>query len=448
MVESTQDEDEVLFRASQPRKIGILSSGEVSNIIVRKIQNDHSNMFKDNTFDTFFGMFNPGPESETPETSESAENVQKIPELPELIETEGMQESQDGYDIEAPAPIEHKNRSSFRMRAHELFQQLKRRLGILKDRPKSGPDPTATYDPEPRSPPEPSEPQEPSEPPEPHEPPEPEIDEIKDEEGPVIAQTIPEISDIIGKSQKKPDPSVISLLPDSDDVSKPLEDLVEDIKDKELLFIITCLDDENDIKNASAILDRIENMDVLTILIASLPRYFSKVENVYAMNKILQRLRLQAELVILLPYYEAFEFKLIPKLILELMELITKPGLINVDVADLKIIVKGGNVAVISFGMGRRETRVKDAFFEALDSKLLHVELGGVKKVLLNITGGQDMTLSEVEAIANQIKSRISSDATLIMGTCINPDLRDKFKIFLLLGVTPMQVMVNRYANE
>ncbi len=69
MVESTQDEDEVLFRASQPKKIGVFSAGEVSNIIVRKIQNDHSDMFKDNTFDTSFGTFNPSPKPETPETS-------------------------------------------------------------------------------------------------------------------------------------------------------------------------------------------------------------------------------------------------------------------------------------------------------------------------------------------------------------------------------------------
>ncbi len=188
--------------------------------------------------------------------------------------------------------------------------------------------------------------------------------------------------------------------------------------------------------------------DILSIVIASLPRYFGKVENVYATNKILQRLRLIAEIVILIPYYETIDFKLIPKLIQELLDVIIQTGLINVDVADLKIVVKGGNVGIVTFGSGKHVTRHKDALFEALDSKLLNVELGGVQKALLNVTGSKNITLAEVEGLADQIKNRIANGARFILGTTIDPNMTDSLKIFILLGVTPMQVMVNKYATE
>jgi hypothetical protein len=225
-------------------------------------------------------------------------------------------------------------------------------------------------------------------------------------------------------------------------------ELGELMKSKNILFLLTYLDDEIDIENTYSILEQAKEMQKFTIVISCLPRYFGKVENVHMMNRTLQRLRLDAEIVLLLPYFNHIDFKLIPDLIRELMELIIEPGLINVDVADLKIVVKGGKVGVITFGIGRQTNRAKDAFFSAIDSKLLNVELGGVDKALLNVTGGSDMTLGEVEAIADQIKNRIKPGARLILGAKINPEMQNRLKIFILLGVSPMQVMVNRYANE
>jgi hypothetical protein len=226
------------------------------------------------------------------------------------------------------------------------------------------------------------------------------------------------------------------------------ERLMDIIHDKDILFIVTCLDDEFDIENTFVLLELAKSEDLLTIVISSLPRYFGKVENVYAMNKTLQKLRLTAEVVILIPYFESIKLNLITDLIKELIELITEPGLINLDVADLKIVVKGGNVGVITFGSGRHAKRAKDAFFDTLDSRLLNIELPGVRKALLNVTGSKDMTLGEVEGIAEQFKRRLHPKARLILGARINTEMTDSIKLFLLLGVTPMQVLVNRYSTE
>jgi cell division protein FtsZ len=220
------------------------------------------------------------------------------------------------------------------------------------------------------------------------------------------------------------------------------------IGDKDILFIFTCLDDEHDIENALILSEITSKENILTIVIASLPRYFGNVENVYATNKILQRLRLIAEIVILIPYFETLDFKIIPKLVIELLEVISKPGLINLDVADLKIIVKGGNVGVITFGSGKHHTRHKDALFEAIDSRLVNVEFASVSKALINVKGGKDMTLGEVEGLAEQIRKRIKPGATLILGATIDQDLFDQISLFILIGITPMQIMVNMYANE
>lgn len=220
------------------------------------------------------------------------------------------------------------------------------------------------------------------------------------------------------------------------------------IQDKDIIFIVTYLDDEEDLKNTFEIINIAKKFHIFSVVITSLPRYFGKVENVRFTNKTLQKLRLTAEMVLLLPFFDAMNFKLIPDLIQELMEIIVLPGLINVDVADIKIVVKGGNVGVITFGTGQGEDRVKAALEKALSLKLLNVELGGVKKALVNVTGGPDMTLAEVEELAEQVKNRIQPGARIILGARINQEQTNKIKIFLMLGVTPMQVMVNRYANE
>jgi len=251
----------------------------------------------------------------------------------------------------------------------------------------------------------------------------------------------------ISKSSPQNSKSDLHLI-GNQDIHQRVTDLKTTMDDMDIIFIITCLDDVNDIENTNLLIDLADKMGILSIVVASLPRYFGRVDNVRSMNKVLHNMRMAAGMVILLPYFGAFEFGLVPDLIKELMELITEPGLINVDIADIKMVVRGGNVGVITFGSGRKNTRAKDAFFKAIDSELLNVELAGVRKALINVTGGKDMTIGEVEGIAEQLRRRLKKRARLILGARIDPLMSNQLKIFIMLGVTPMQVMVNRYANE
>ncbi|NUN11310.1 cell division protein FtsZ [Candidatus Micrarchaeota archaeon] len=109
-------------------------------------------------------------------------------------------------------------------------------------------------------------------------------------------------------------------------------------------------------------------------------------------------------------------------------ELITKPGLVNLDFADLRTILEKSGTAMIGLGeVGTKEQRdrVITAAEKALSSPLLDLEVTNADKALINITGGSDMTLGEAEAAVQAISSRISKDAHVIWGAAIDNDMED-----------------------
>ena len=504
--------EELLSRASNPKNIGIISSGGLSNKIIKKFLDKYSNSFQEYNFKTTFKTFDHSivatkptrfsseehettEEGETQETNSGQEHEIDAPpgtegdadfEPPET-DTDDMElefEPDPGFELEVhPDEVRHQDEFefgestmsehpsrefteapkepvepeseekkprhlTFRERAYQIFYELKKKLGFIKPKPSDTPKLE-----EAKLPPE-----------------EYMItDEIQHEEmfefeGRIEGEVSPKDEKPIQKytpglePQPRPEfglgvKSDLEFEPSHGEGIKPIIEeesgsVIEVLENKDILFIFTCLDDEFDVENVLVMSELAKRKNILSIVIASLPRYFGNVEKVYAANKLLQRLRLIAEIVILIPYYETIDFKLIPRLVHELLEVIIKTGLINVDVADLKIVVKGGNVGIVTFGSGKHATRHKDALFEALDSKLLNIELAGVKKALLNVTGSKNITLAEVEGLADQIKNRIAPGARFILGTNIDPEMIDSLKIFLLLGVKPMQVMVNKYANE
>ena len=450
--------EEALLRATNPERVGVLSSGGRSDNFVTNIENLYFNIFKDKSFKVFFQTLDlPKTTNEFPRNdSKITTSGKKFNYKEQLRQTQltsynniddveiknQKKDTNEDYDNQAKGTKyslevnESKQNSgatsenhgidkqlSLKDRAIKIFHELKKRLGLIR---KSEDDrniepiemDTATS----KIPTKPLR---------------------ENDDKPIIRKEQLEVS----HDMKFEHPG---LLESHDKIKLVINRnyLDEILKDKDIVFIITYLDDEIDVNNTFEILEVANELHIFPIVVTSLPGYFGKVENVHLMNKRLQKLRLKAEMVLLLPFFKSIDPKLVPDLILELIELIKEPGLINVDVADLKIIIKGGNIGVISFGSGKGQSRVKDAFFQTIDSKLLNVELAGVKKALLNVTGGSDMTIGEVEALADQIKNRIKPGARLILGARINQEWNEKIKIFLMLGVTPMEVMINRYAYE
>ncbi len=113
-------------------------------------------------------------------------------------------------------------------------------------------------------------------------------------------------------------------------------------------------------------------------------------------------------------------------------ELITEPGLINLDFADVKSIMSDSGGALMAIGRGTGETRAQDAARMAISSPLLDISMEGARGVLLNITGGTDLALSEINEAAEVIAEAADPEANIIFGAVIDPKLDNEVKITVI----------------
>ena len=121
-------------------------------------------------------------------------------------------------------------------------------------------------------------------------------------------------------------------------------------------------------------------------------------------------------------------------------DLITRPGLINVDFADVRTVMSEMGMAMMGTGVATGENRAREAAEAAIASPLLEdIDFQGAKGVLVNITAGMDMSIGEFEAVGEAIKSFASESATVVVGTVIDPELVDELRVTVVvtgLGVT------------
>ena len=198
-----------------------------------------------------------------------------------------------------------------------------------------------------------------------------------------------------------------------------------------------------------------KEMGTLTIAICTFP--FRAEGAIRAENAEfgLEKLRNFADTVIVIPNDKLIE--LVPRLALNaafkvaddvlmraikgITEVITKPGLVNLDFNDIKTIMKGGGVAMIGLGESDSDRRAEEAIEEAINSPLIDVEIAGATGALINVTGGTDMTVSEAEKVAEVVQSRISPSARIIWGAAVDPSLQHRLRVMLILtGVKSKQI--------
>ena len=113
-------------------------------------------------------------------------------------------------------------------------------------------------------------------------------------------------------------------------------------------------------------------------------------------------------------------------------ELITVPGLINLDFADVRAIMSEGGAALMAVGQASGEDRARLAAEEAISSQLLDITIDGARGILFNITGGPDLTLFEVNQAAAIIKEAAHPDVNLIFGAVIDPEMGDKVRVTVI----------------
>jgi cell division protein FtsZ len=113
-------------------------------------------------------------------------------------------------------------------------------------------------------------------------------------------------------------------------------------------------------------------------------------------------------------------------------ELITVPGLINLDFADVKTIMSEGGAALMAVGVGEGDDRARIAAEQAMNNRLLDISIDGARGILFNVTGGSNMSLYEVNQAASIIKEAAHPDVNLIFGAVINEEMGDQIRITVI----------------
>jgi cell division protein FtsZ len=111
-------------------------------------------------------------------------------------------------------------------------------------------------------------------------------------------------------------------------------------------------------------------------------------------------------------------------------ELITRPGLINVDFADVRTVMAEMGMAMMGSGSSSGEDRAREAAEAAVSSPLLEdINLAGANGILVNVTAGMDLSIGEFQEVGNTVKEFASDDATVVVGTVIDPDMTDRIRV-------------------
>ncbi|MBI5803412.1 cell division protein FtsZ [Candidatus Pacearchaeota archaeon] len=145
-----------------------------------------------------------------------------------------------------------------------------------------------------------------------------------------------------------------------------------------------------------------------------------------------------------LPLQTAFKIadEILTNAVKGITELVTTSGLVNLDFADVKAIMVEGGVSLI--GMGESDSsskRVVDAVQKAIENPLLDVDVTGATGVLVNIIGGDDMSLDECKSVVEMVGNKLNSDAKIIWGAQISPDMEKSIRVLLIItGVKSSQI--------
>ena len=234
------------------------------------------------------------------------------------------------------------------------------------------------------------------------------------------------------------------------------QDIRESIIPADMVFVTCGLGGGTGTGSAPIIAQIAKETGALTIGVVTLP---FNVEGIVRMENAedgLRHLREICDTVIVIPNDKLLEivpnlslnaaFKVADEVLMRsikgITEMITMPGLVNLDFADLKTVMKRGGVAMIGLGEAEGENKAVNAVSEALNSPLLEVDISDATGALVNVTGGDDMTISEAERVVEEIYSKIDRNARIIWGTTIEPSLKRSIRAMLVItGVKSKQIL-------
>jgi len=190
-----------------------------------------------------------------------------------------------------------------------------------------------------------------------------------------------------------------------------------------------------------------KELGILTIGVVTKPFLFEGTRRMTNAEEGISQLRENVDTLIVIPNQKVMEvvnnkatlleaFKIADSVLSKgtkaIADLITVPGLINLDFADIKAVMSNAGSALMGTGEAEGENRIQKAVEDAVDSPLVEVNIEGARGVLINVTGGPDITMAEIEEAARNITERTAPDANIIFGATIDKELKGKVKISVI----------------
>lgn len=222
------------------------------------------------------------------------------------------------------------------------------------------------------------------------------------------------------------------------------EDILEAIKNSDMIFITCGLGGGTGSGAAPVVAELAKKAGILTVAVVTKPFAFEGVKRREIAEEAHEELKGQVDTIITIPNDRVLQiidkktpllqaFKTVDDVLRQavagIAELVTVPGLINVDFADVKTIMEDSGTALMGIGMGSGETRAIDAAKAAVGSPLLESSVDGAKGILFNVTGGKSLGMHEVDEAARLITKSVDPEAKIIFGAVIDDNIGEDVKI-------------------
>jgi cell division protein FtsZ len=228
---------------------------------------------------------------------------------------------------------------------------------------------------------------------------------------------------------------------------KSVDVLKEVVKDSDMVFI-TCGEGGGTGSGAAPIIASIaKECGCLTVAVVTKPFTFEGRKRLLQAEEGIRNLKGKVDTLIVIPNDKLLEiadenttllnaFRLADNVLKAgvrgVTDLITLPGLINLDFADIKVIIKDAGTAILGDGIASGENRAIKAAQQAIKNPLIENSIDGAQGILLNVSGGPDLKLFEVNEAAEVIRNAASPDANIIFGAVIDEGMNDKIKVTII----------------
>lgn len=225
------------------------------------------------------------------------------------------------------------------------------------------------------------------------------------------------------------------------------EEILEALRGSDMVFVTCGLGGGTGSGAGPVVAELAKEEGILTVAVVTKPFAFEGVKRREIADKALEELKENVDTIIVIPNDRILQiidkktslldaFRTVDDVLRQavqgIADLVTTPGLINVDFADVKSVMADAGSAMMGIGTGTGENRAVEAAKAAIDSPLLEVSIDGAKGVLFNITGGKDLGMYEVDEAAKIITRSVDSDAKIIFGAVIDEAMSDSVRITVI----------------